>query len=104
MISRMNRSAKPVHRGSTLEELESTRVDLIEIYAMLLRKLGEAQSAQWLAATSGFGIDTIVPMGDRAAALSPGQLASSVRQYESEVTHVQEVIARLDARLAQAAR
>jgi hypothetical protein len=100
----MGRIDLPARRKCLIDDLESTRVDLIEIYASLTRKLGDAQSAQWVAATSGFGIATFIRVGDHASSISPAQLASSIQQIESEVAHVGKILARVDARLAEASR
>lgn len=88
-------------RRAQFEDLESTRVDLIEIYAALLRRLDDAKSAQWLAATSGFGVATAINIGNGESAIPPSRLASSIRQFESEAAHVRLILARVDARIAQ---
>ena len=100
MMHAMEQILIPQRRKGQLEDLESTRVDLIEIYAGLLRKLSEAKSAQWLAATSGLGFESAIRIGAGAQPVSPAQLASSIQQYESEVAHVRKIIDRVDARLA----
>jgi hypothetical protein len=87
-----------------LEDLESTRNDLMDVYAMVLRKLGDAQSAQWLAATSGFGVESAIGAPGRDAPVSPAQLASAIRQFEAELAHVRTVIANVDSRLAHVTR
>jgi hypothetical protein len=97
----------PSQRIGQIADLEATRVDLMDIYAMVLRKLGDAQSAQWVAATSGFGVESavgIAGMAGRETAASPAQLATAIRQYEAELSHVRKVIASVESRLAQAPR
>jgi hypothetical protein len=104
MMLFMNRIDLQPQRQGQIEDLESTRVDLIEIYAGLLHKLSEAKSAQWQVATSGFGVDSAIRISGAAAPISPAQLASAIRQFESEVAHVRKIIDRVDARLAAAPR
>jgi hypothetical protein len=104
MILRMGHTSLPSRKTGLLHDLESTRDDLLQIHAMVLRKLGDAQSAQWMAATSGFGVQTAIGLGAGPAPLSPAQLASSIRQFEAELAHVRTVIANVDSRLAQASR
>jgi len=90
----------PARPLSALDDLESTRVDLIEIYTDLLRRLDDARSAQWQAATSGLGFESAIQISQGAPPLSPAQLASAISQYESEVAHVRRIIDRVEARLA----
>jgi hypothetical protein len=100
MVS-MDSSKVAPRRRAQFEDLEATRVDLIEIYATLLRRLDEAKSAQWLAATAGFGVATAINIGNGESSIPPSQLATSIRQFESEVAHVRGVLAQVDARIAQ---
>jgi hypothetical protein len=100
MMIRMESSRTPGPRRSQIEDLESTRVDLIEIYAGLLHKLSEAKSAQWQVATLGFGGASDIRIPGAAAPISPAQLATAIHQFEFEVAHVRRIIERVDARLA----
>lgn len=99
-MPRMDQIRIPGRPKSQLDDLVSTRVDLIEIYTSLLRRLDEARSAQWQAATSGLGFESAIHIGEGAQPLSPAQLASAIAQYESEVAHVRRIIDKVDARLA----
>lgn len=100
IMASMEQIRIPGRQKSQLDDLESTRVDLIGIYTDLLRRLDDARSAQWQAATSGLGFESAIHIGDGAPPLSPAQLASAISQYESEVAHVRRIIDRVEARLA----
>ena len=100
MMAPMDQIRIPGRSRSQLDDLESTRVDLIEIYTGLLRRLDDARSAQWQAATSGLGFESAIHIGEGAPPLSPAQLASAISQYESEVAHVRRIIDKVEARLA----
>jgi hypothetical protein len=90
-------------RHGVLDDLVATRADLIEIYMGILRKLDHARSAQWIAATSGFGALAVMNDGGDGAPPTPALLASSIRQIESEVMHIRGLLAHVDARLTQVA-
>ena len=95
-----DRSLRHVRQG-LLDDLASTRADLMEINACILRKLGHARSVQWIAATSGFAALTLIDTGECGTPISPAQLVSSIKQFESEAAHIRELLARIDARLAE---
>lgn len=100
-IATMNdRSLLHVRQG-LLDDLASTRTDLLEINACILRKLGHARSVQWIAATSGFSAVTFMDTSDDGTPISPAQLASSIKQFESQAVHIRELLAHVDARLAE---
>jgi len=88
-------------RQGLLDDLASARVDLIEISASIMRKLGQMRSAQWIAATCGFSAVTLIGTRDGGTPMSPAQLVASIKQFESEATHIRELLAHVDARLAQ---
>jgi len=88
-------------RQGLLDDLASARADLIEISASILRKLGQMRSAQWTAATCGFNAVTLIDTWDGGTLMSPAQLVASINQFESEVTHIRELLAHVDARLAE---
>jgi hypothetical protein len=104
MMRHMGSMGEARRKMGLLEDLESTRTDLLDIYAMVLRKLGDAQSAQWLAATSGFGVESAIGVPGRETPVSPAQLASAIRQFEAELAHVRTVISKVDSRLAHVTR
>ena len=83
------------------DDLASARTDLVEISASILRNLGHMRSAQWIAATSGFSAVTLIDTRDGGTLLSPAQLVASIKQFESDVTHIRELLAHVDARLAE---
>jgi hypothetical protein len=88
-------------RAILLADLASTRADLIEIYASTLGRLSAARSAQWIAATGGFSADTRLDLGAGGTPISPAQLAASIKQTESDMTRVRELLAQVDAGLAK---
>ena len=88
-------------RASLLADLASARADLIEIYASTLHRLSAARSAQWIAATAGFSAETRVELGAGGTPISPAQLAASIKQIESEITRVRDVLAQVDAQIAK---
>jgi hypothetical protein len=97
-----DRTVRQARRG-VLDDLVATRADLIEIYMRILRKLDHARSSQWIAATAGFGALAVMHDGGDGAPPTPALLASSIRQIESEVTHIRGLLAHVDARLTQVA-
>jgi len=84
-----------------LDDLASARADLIEISASISHKLDHMRSAQWIAATSGFNAVTPIDTQDGGRLISPAQLVASIKQFESEVTHIRKLLAHVDARLAE---
>ena len=101
IIAIMKNSSLRTARQGLLDDLASARADLIEISANISRKLGHMRSAQWIAATSGFSAVTLIDARDGGALNSPAQLVASIKQFESEVTHIRELLAHVDARLAE---
>jgi hypothetical protein len=101
IIATMKNSSLRQTRQGLLDDLASARADLIEISASISRNLGQMQSAQWIAATSGFSAVTLIDARDGDTVMSPAQLVASIRQFESEVTHIRELLAHVDARLAE---
>ncbi|SPJ16996.1 hypothetical protein SBBP2_2340006 [Burkholderiales bacterium] len=101
MIPTMDDRSHRQSRAILLADLASTRADLIEIYASTLGRLSAARSAQWIAATGGFSADTRFDLGVGGTPISPAQLAASIKQIESEATRVRELLAQVDAGLAE---
>ena len=101
IITTMKDSCLRQTRQGLLDDLASARVDLIEISASIMRKLGQMRSAQWIAATCGFSAVTLIDTRDGGTPMSPAQLVASIKQFEFEVTHIRELLAHVDARLAE---
>jgi len=101
IIATMKDSSLRQARQGLLDDLASARADLLEISASISRNLGHMRSAQWIAATSGFSAVKHIDARDGGTLMSPAQLVASIKQFESEVTHIRELLAHVDARLAE---
>jgi hypothetical protein len=88
-------------RDSLLANLTSAHADLVEILKDTLRKLLAARSALAIATLGGFSHDTVCGSGDGGTPLTVAQLAELVKQCESEDGRIRELLAQVDARLAE---
>ncbi len=86
-----------------LAELTKARAELITLLGDTLRKLGNARTAQFVANEAHFPLDMPIDLNDGDTPISPLQLADMVREFESEVARIREMIAQVDNRLAQVA-
>jgi len=97
----MDDNSRQQIRDSLLAELASARDDLVKLRTDALRKLLAARSALAIATLAGFGPDTVCESGDGGTPLTVAQLADLVKQCESEESRVRELLAQVDARLAE---
>ncbi|SPE43648.1 hypothetical protein SBA7_1620008 [Candidatus Sulfotelmatobacter sp. SbA7] len=74
---------------------------MLTIQADALRKLLAARSALAIATLAGFGPDTVCESGDGGTPLTVAQLAELVKRCESEESRIRELLALVDARLAE---
>ena len=84
---------------STVDRLTAARAELIQLYADFVRKRSAARTALWIATNAGFRAEA----ADAVSPLSAAQLVDLIRRYESEEAQIRELLAQVDARIANVA-
>ena len=88
-------------KARILSELTTARADLVLLYAEAFRKRNAARTALWIATHGKTNADTRVGSGLSGTPMTIAQLSDFVRQCEVEEAQMRELLARVDARLAE---
>jgi hypothetical protein len=102
VIPTVDKNSRSQIRDSLLTVLASARAELAAIHVRAIQQLGAARSALELASLAGYGPTAVCHVGDDGAALTVAHLVDLAKRFESEETQTRELLARVDARLAEA--
>ncbi len=95
MIAAMN------PKDRLLAQLSSARTQLVLQQDDAARKLDEARTALWIATTAVIGAGIPADSSGGEAPMTAAQLLKLVKQCEAELARTHDLLAQIDARLAQ---